>query len=360
MYSSPRTGGAAATRTSRARRSSLDVALLERGVPLVREAEVVPGDLVAEHGRPLEGAQALGGDHLVVLVDVVEARLEDGVGCHSSQSAISSSRMSGGARGTCAPRSRARSAAPRGCRARWSPRAPRAPGCPARSRPGATRRDRERDVAHLGAGLDEARHRPAAAELAVVGVRRRGRARCCQAWITRAALSRQLGRRRLRRRRRSGARPAAHRQSPSRRAVRPKQPPEHRILEQRVVGQRVHAERGDAGSEGEDALARGTTPAARRNVVSSSGDEEPAQQREAGQAGLREHSHGRVVRRRLLRLLAAGRPTRFAYARLNPPIPTPCTGWCSPILIPCVTSFARPLEAWFKPDPDSRGGEWRM
>ena len=33
------------------------------------------------------------------------------------------------------------------------------------------RRDRERDVADVGAALDEARHRPAAAELAVVGVR---------------------------------------------------------------------------------------------------------------------------------------------------------------------------------------------
>ena len=54
------------------------------------------------------------------------------------------------------------------------------------------------------------------------------------------------------------------------------------------------------------------------------------------------------------------RPTRFAYARLNPPIPTPCTGWCSPILIPWVTSFARPLEALFRPEPDSRSSEWRM
>ena len=34
------------------------------------------------------------------------------------------------------------------------------------------RRDRERDVVHLAAALDEARHRPAAAELAVVRVRR--------------------------------------------------------------------------------------------------------------------------------------------------------------------------------------------
>ena len=34
------------------------------------------------------------------------------------------------------------------------------------------RRDRERDIAHLGARFDETRHRAAAAELAVVGVRR--------------------------------------------------------------------------------------------------------------------------------------------------------------------------------------------
>ena len=54
--------------------------LLERDVRLVGEVEVVPGDLVAEDRRPLEGAQPLRGDHLVVLVDVVEAGLEDDVG----------------------------------------------------------------------------------------------------------------------------------------------------------------------------------------------------------------------------------------------------------------------------------------
>ena len=43
-----------------------------------------------------------------------------------------------GARGTCARRSRARSAAPPGCRARPSPRAPRARACPAGSRPAAS------------------------------------------------------------------------------------------------------------------------------------------------------------------------------------------------------------------------------
>ena len=53
-------------------------------------------------------------------------------------------------------------------------------------------------------------------------------------------------------------------------------------------------------------------------------------------------------------------PTRSAYARLNPPIPTPWTGWCNAILIPCVTSFARPLDALFRPEPDSRSSEWRM
>src|SRR5436190_20029403 len=57
-----------------------DVLLLERDVPLVLEVEVVPRDLVAEDRRPLEGAQALLRYRAVVLVDVVEARLEDDVG----------------------------------------------------------------------------------------------------------------------------------------------------------------------------------------------------------------------------------------------------------------------------------------
>src|SRR4051794_35078755 len=54
----------------------LDVALLERDVGLIGEVEVVPGNLVAEDGRSLEGAQPLGRDRLVVLVDVVQRRLE--------------------------------------------------------------------------------------------------------------------------------------------------------------------------------------------------------------------------------------------------------------------------------------------
>src|SRR5947208_16272855 len=58
---------------------ALDVRLLEGDVPLVLEVEVVPRDLVAEDRRALEGAQALLRDGAMVLVDVVEARLEDDV-----------------------------------------------------------------------------------------------------------------------------------------------------------------------------------------------------------------------------------------------------------------------------------------
>src|SRR5512146_1820851 len=56
-----------------------DVFLLERGIPLVLEVEVVPRDRVAENRRPLEGAQSFLRDRSVILVDVVEARLEDDV-----------------------------------------------------------------------------------------------------------------------------------------------------------------------------------------------------------------------------------------------------------------------------------------
>src|SRR6188508_3026881 len=54
---------------------ALEVTLLERDVRAVREVEVVPGHLVAEDRRPLEGAQALLSDRLVILVDVVVGRL---------------------------------------------------------------------------------------------------------------------------------------------------------------------------------------------------------------------------------------------------------------------------------------------
>src|SRR5665647_2681115 len=55
----------------------LDVALLEPHVGLVREVEVVPGDLVGQHRGALEGAQALLGDGLVVLVQVDDGGVGD-------------------------------------------------------------------------------------------------------------------------------------------------------------------------------------------------------------------------------------------------------------------------------------------
>ena len=57
----------------------LDMSTLEREVGAVGEVEVVLGNLVAEDRRPLERAQALLRDRLVVLVDVVVGRLEDDV-----------------------------------------------------------------------------------------------------------------------------------------------------------------------------------------------------------------------------------------------------------------------------------------
>ncbi len=41
------------------------------------------------------------------------------------------------------------------------------------------------------------------------------------------------------------------------------------------------------------------------------------------------------------------RCVRSAYARLNPPSPTPCTGWCAAIASPFVTSLNRPPDAAF-------------
>src|SRR5438034_10851725 len=56
------------------------MALLQSNVGLVVEVEVVPGDLIAEHGGPLEGTESFRRDDLMVLMDVVEARHEDRIG----------------------------------------------------------------------------------------------------------------------------------------------------------------------------------------------------------------------------------------------------------------------------------------
>ena len=113
---------------------ALDVPLLEREVGGVRELEVVPRNLVSEHRRALERTQALLRDRLVILVDVVVRRLEDGVRLQAPPRARRAARgCPAAAPGTCARRSRGRRAATPGFRARPSPRAPRARACPART-----------------------------------------------------------------------------------------------------------------------------------------------------------------------------------------------------------------------------------
>ena len=85
------------------------------------------------------------------------------------------------------------------------------------------RRDRERDVAHVGAVLDEPGHRAAAAELAVIRVRREHE---------RALDAARSRRRRLRQARRArGDRDQRE------------QPPERRVFEERVVEDAVHEDR---------------------------------------------------------------------------------------------------------------------
>ena len=148
-------------------------AAVEREVRLVGEVEVVPRDLVAEDRRALERAQALGGDRLVVLVDVVQRRLEDEVGLPvvpDLDQQLEDLLAVVGERAhveVVHGQVRVRDAELGG---RLAHLAGQRVGREAlRERP---RGDRERDVADLRALLDEARHRPAAAELAVVGVRR--------------------------------------------------------------------------------------------------------------------------------------------------------------------------------------------
>ncbi len=162
-------GGVAGERSDLA----LDVRLLERDVRAVGEVEVVPGNLVAEDRRPLEGAQTLLGDRLVVLVDVVVRWLEDDLRLPlvperdeeledvlaalregADVEVVNGQRLLGDAE------LGRRLADLAGKRVGLEPGWERA------------RRDRERDVAHLAARVDEPGHRPAAAELAVVGVRR--------------------------------------------------------------------------------------------------------------------------------------------------------------------------------------------
>ena len=138
----------------------------------MREVEVVPGDLVGHHGGALEGAQALLGHGLVVLMQVDESRHEHAVGvelllqqdhlledllAHRGESAhgeVVDAQVrfvyaeDGGGLAHLARQDVAREVR--------------------RHRLGG---GREGGVGDLGARLDEARHGAATTELAVVGVR---------------------------------------------------------------------------------------------------------------------------------------------------------------------------------------------
>src|ERR1700757_862168 len=150
----------------------LDVRLLERDVPLVLEVEVVPRDLVTEDRRALEGAQPLLRDGAVVLVNGVKPRLKAAprlplfperdeqledvltpLGERADVEVVHRERLGGdpelGRRLRDLSRERIRRKAG-GQRAR---------------------RDRERDIADIAAGIDKSRHRSTAAELTVVSVR---------------------------------------------------------------------------------------------------------------------------------------------------------------------------------------------
>ena len=153
-------------------RLALEVAPVERDVGLEGEVEVVPGDLITEDRRPLEGPQTLGRDDLVILVHVAEAGLEDGVRAPLLPEVDQELEdvLPALGKGTHLEVVHGQ------VRLRDAELCGRLPHL-ARERVGRKalgqrlRGDREGDVAHLRAGLDEARHRATAAELAVVGVR---------------------------------------------------------------------------------------------------------------------------------------------------------------------------------------------
>src|SRR5450830_1820571 len=123
----------------------LDVALLEPHVGLVREVEVVPGDLVGQHRGALEGAQALLGDGLEVLAHGRESAHLEVVHLEVGLGDAENARRGADLVLEDVFREALRDALGGG-----------AEGC----------------VGDLDAVLDEARHGAAAAELAVVGVRR--------------------------------------------------------------------------------------------------------------------------------------------------------------------------------------------
>src|SRR5581483_4474699 len=311
-------------RVARERRHlALDVPLLEGDVGLVGEVEVVPRDLVAEDRRPLERPQTLGGDHLVVLVDVVQARLEDDVRPQllpqldeELEDVLPVLRerphlevVHGQARLRDADLRR-RLAHLAGERVRREAIGQR------------LGRDREGHVAHVFARLDEPGHRPAAAELAVVRVRRENE-RALPA-VDHAGSSPQ--------------------RAVATQAARPSAP--------QPIGSSNSASYPrlcTAIASSVSPTPSGTTPlavaAARRKASAR-----PASARQANSASptipvSAATVTGVVCKAERLRPAAPASPARFAYARSKPPMPTPCSGWSSAMRMPRVTSLPRPLVA---------------
>ena len=197
-------------------------------------------------------------------------------------------------------------------------------------------RDRERDVPHLAAALDEPRHRAAAAELAVIGVRRQherppplldqtGTASFCST---------------------AGCRHAPHRHE-ERRGKRDEaeEPPHHRILEECVVEERVAEDRREREAR-RRARPRPARRNACRNTATSSHAKSASPTTPVSAATVTGVSCDAAV---FGSLPFSFGNTRSAYARLKPPTPTPRTGCAFAIRIPLATRLARPLEALFSP-----------
>src|SRR5581483_2435490 len=295
---------------------ALDVARLEREVRLVREVEVVPRDLVAEDRRPLERAQPLGRDRLVVLVDVVKRRLEDGVGSplvpqldQELEDLLAMLReradvevVDGQVRGGDAELRRRFAHLSR----------ERVRREPLRQRPG---RDRERDVAHLRALLDQAGHGRTAAELAVVGVRREHEdalPRVHSATAARAATAVSASAPQN-----SGSWNSASSARLSTTIAAKASPRPRRTLPPTVA------------------------PSARRNASHS--------------AAARSHTSaarpGRPVS--TATVVTASCAADGSVPR-NPPVPTPTAGWSSAVATPFETSVARAWSARDRPEPPAR------
>ena len=264
-------------------------------------------------------------------------------GCHSSQRATSSSRMScrrsGNVRTSKSWTVRCDSGIPSSAVASRTSRASVSGAKPVGER---ARRDREGDVAHLAARLDEAGHRPAAAELPVVGVRREDE-RALEARehgaSLRGAHGLGHGRRGLGRSAHDGRRlllrDARRRGRPGRAAPRSSDP--RRTRRRRRCARRSRARTIPVARETREVKPR-PRPAQGRE---EGGGDEPGEEREPDEALLGDDGDGVVCDATRLGS-RPGMPSRRAYSREKPPTPTPCTGLSRAMRTPWPTRFARP------------------